>query len=292
MSAFETPDDLSVIADLHRQARELADTAVDTLVYGNADVQPRRGKRRGRMRNAITSRRPSPWLQKLAMRSAPKRDKGMDDERIRIDILNELDFAEHLDAAGILVRVTNGIVSMIGHVRSYAEKCAAESAAWRVDGVRALVPNLVINPVMDTRRDETLASHALDVLNARSIKGAIHLTVQNGWVTLEGSADWNDERERAEEALRGLAGVCGVTNHLTLKTVAQSIEVRRCIEQALRRGAEFDARKILVQANDKGGITLEGNVDSWSRRYEIYQAALAAPGVQSVDDRINVVRSG
>ena len=164
--------------------------------------------------------------------------------------------------------------------------------AGRVGGIRALVPNLVINPVMDTRRDETLALHALEVMSAKNIKGAIHLTVQNGWVTLEGNADWNSERARAEEALRGLSGVSGVTNHLTLKTVAQSIEVHRCIEQALRRGAEFEARRILVQANDKGGVTLEGNVDSWSRRYEIYQAALAAPGVRSVDDRLNIVRSG
>ena len=226
------------------------------------------------------------------MHPLPECDESTDDERTRTGILDELDFAEDVDARGILVRVTDGIASLIGHVHSYSEKCAAESAAWRVKGVRALVPSLVINPVMDTRSDESLALRALELLSAKNIKGAIRLTVQNGWLTLEGNADWSHERTRAEKALRDLPGVSGVTNRLALKTVAQSIEVHHCIEQALRRGAELDARRILVQANDKGAVTLEGNVDSWSRRYEIHQAALAAPGVQTVDDRINVVRNG
>lgn len=291
MSALVNPDDLSIITNLHRQARELADTAVDTLVYGD-EVQPHRSKRRARMRNAIASRRRSSWLRKFPMHPLPECDESTDDERTRTGILDELDFAEDVDARGILVRVTDGIASLIGHVHSYSEKCAAESAAWRVKGVRALVPSLVINPVMDTRSDESLALRALELLSAKNIKGAIRLTVQNGWLTLEGNADWSHERTRAEKALRDLPGVSGVTDRLALKTVAQSIEVHHCIEQALRRGAELDARRILVQANDKGAVTLEGNVDSWSRRYEIHQAALAAPGVQTVDDRINVVRNG
>jgi osmotically-inducible protein OsmY len=116
---------------------------------------------------------------------------------------------------------------------------------------------------------------------------SIKVVAKDGWLTLEGIAEWNFVRERAESAVRRVRGVRGVTNSITLKPKVAPYEIRRKIEDAFRRSAELDASRITVETNG-GEVILRGTVKSWAERQEAERAAWAAPGVTSVDDRISI----
>jgi osmotically-inducible protein OsmY len=212
------------------------------------------------------------------------------DSQIQSDVLMELKWQPSIDPAHIGVVVKDGIVTLTGHVLSYTQRYEAEEAAKRVYGVRAVVNEIEVKlPGSNQRTDEDIAADALRALKSHTLvpHEKIKVTVSKGWVKLEGTVDWNFEAKAAERAVRDIVGVVGVSNFLTVKPTVSPAEVKSKIEDALKRSAETDARRVSVQV-EGGRVILRGNVRSWVEREEAERAAWAAPGVIEVDNRIAV----
>ena len=202
-----------------------------------------------------------------------------------------LEWEPSIDATDIGVSVDGGIVTLRGNVTSYAEKLSAERAALRVYGVKGVANDLVVRlPSVYQRTDTEIAQAAVTALNWNSTIPRDHVTVAvtNGWITLNGTLDWQYQKDAAMDAVRALTGVRGVTNEILVRPVVKSADILGKIEAAFKRSAEIDARRINVNAQD-GKVVLSGNVHSWAERQEAERAAWAAPGVTDVDDRLVIV---
>lgn len=215
----------------------------------------------------------------------------MTDHEIQQAVLRELEWEPQVSSTEIGVAVKEGIVTLSGYVDSYSKRYHAERAAKRVYGVKAVVNDLEVKlPSSLERTDEDIARSAVQSLASRITvpTDRIKVTVRNGWITLEGDVEWKFQREAAESAVRHLPGVKGVTNLVTIKPRISPTQIQTRIEEALRRIAEVDARRITVET-EGSKVILRGTVRSWAEREEAVRAAWRAPGVTEVEDRITVV---
>jgi osmotically-inducible protein OsmY len=214
----------------------------------------------------------------------------MSDKLLRQEIIDELDFDPAIQSAHIGVAVEDGVVTLTGHVSSYAEKIAAERAVQRVKGVKAIAEEIEIRYPNDKRTaDDQIARRALDIISWDTAipEDRITVKVQDGWVTLAGNVDWNFQKTDAERAVRRLSGVVGISNAISLRPRVAADDVKNRIEKALKRSAELDAHSIKVRA-ERGRVVLEGSVKAWHERDLAEKTAWAAPGVTSVEDRIRI----
>lgn len=210
---------------------------------------------------------------------------------IRQDVLDALEFEPSLDAADIGVAVEAGVVTLTGHVPTYAEKLKAEQIVIGVKGVRGLAQEIEVRPFgTNLTADDEIARRIVEVFrwNTSVPRDAIKVKVSKGWVTLSGSVEWNYQRIGTESAIRGMTGIVGISNAITISPKASPTDIRDRIEKALKRQAELEMGNIRVDVTD-GTVTLEGKVHSLAERRVAEQAVWAAPGVHSVKDHLSVV---
>jgi osmotically-inducible protein OsmY len=212
------------------------------------------------------------------------------DTQLHTEVLDELKWQPTINGAEIAVAVKEGVVTLTGKVDSYAQKYAAERAAMRVSGVRAIAEDLRVRIPGDKRRDDAEIAHAALATLKWDVEvpdDTVLVKVENGYVTLEGNCDWHYQRAAAERAVRNLTGVRGVINFIKIAPQVSAFEVKSKIEQALKRSAELDARGITVEAAN-AKVTLKGHVRSWRERQDAELAAWSAPGVKEVEDKLLV----
>lgn len=211
-----------------------------------------------------------------------------EDKDLRDAVQRQIEWEPQITSEDISVAVHDHIVSLTGFVHGFMEKVAAENAAKRVYGVKAVANDIEVKLGIE-KSDPEIAREAVEALhrNYSVPDERIKVMVKSGQVVLEGSVDWHYQKQAAEAAIRDLAGVKGVSNNLQVKSGVTPQDVRAKIEEALRRSAEVDARRVLVRTYD-GVVELRGNVRSWAEREEAAEAAWAAPGVTQVENRIVV----
>lgn len=210
------------------------------------------------------------------------------DAQLKQDVAAELEWDPLIDTARIGVEIKNDIITLAGHLDSYPQKLAAERAAQRVAGVKAVAVEIDVRiPGSSQRTDGDIASAASDALrwNALVPGDRVQLKVEDGWITLGGELDWAYQRSAAETAVRDLVGVRGVFNRIELKPKVSAANVKTKIEAALQRAAHFDADAITVNV-EGGKVVLKGRVHSHAERRIVEDATWAAPGVTSVVDQI------
>lgn len=212
------------------------------------------------------------------------------DAELKKDVTAELEWDPSINATHVGVAVEDGVVTLTGHLATFAEKYAIEKAVQRVYGVRALAIEVDVKLESgDKRSDSEIAAAAESALtwNARVPQDRIQVKVEKGWVTLTGEVDWHYQRHNADKAVRGLTGVVGVSNAIAIKAVTEPSNVANRIRAAFTRHAEREARHIDVDV-DGSVVTLRGKVDSWAERNAAFGAAWSAAGVTRVINQITV----
>lgn len=212
------------------------------------------------------------------------------DRELQEQILAALEWEPGVDAAGIGVSVNDGVVTLQGTVPTFIQRSTAERTARHLFGVRAVANDIQVTPTVATSRtDAAIAQAAANALewDAAVPDNAIKPTVSNGWVTLNGTVQWQFQMSAAVRAVEHLLGVKGVTNAIILKPQVSASDVKTKIENAFKRSAEIDAQRVKVETKD-GGVILTGTVHTLVEKDEAERAAWAAPGVTRVDDRLMV----
>jgi len=212
------------------------------------------------------------------------------DNDIKRDVESELRWSPEIDETDVAVKINGGVVTLTGFVNNYFEKYQAESAVKRIAGVLGVANDIQVRPASgEGLADPEIARAAVEAIkhglpmSADSVKALVH----NGHVTLEGTVEWNYQRERLEGAVRGLRGVIDVNNHIKIKPRVKPAEIKHLIEDAFRRSAEVDADRISVRA-EGGDVILTGKVRTWSERMQAQHTAWAAPGVTHVTNELSI----
>lgn len=215
-----------------------------------------------------------------------------DELHLQQRVIDALEFDPSVDAAHIGVSVDQGVVTLSGHVRSFAEKFSAERVARQVKGVHAVAQELDVRLPTDKKlADDEIAARAVRILQwDQMVPGdRITIKVEHGIVTLNGDVEWGFQRTEAENDIRKLSGVRSVINNITVVAKVSPEDVHAKIRAALERNAEIEAAKVAVAVSG-GKVTLSGRVNAWTEREAIEHAAWSAPGVTEVEDRIEIAR--
>ncbi|MGE8632532.1 MAG: BON domain-containing protein [Achromobacter piechaudii] len=214
----------------------------------------------------------------------------MSDAALRERVLSALAFEPSIDELHIGVSVEDGVVTLTGHVGTYAQKLAAEDTVQRVKGVRGIAQEIEVRAAADKQlADDQIAARALSIMawDATIPDGNVQVKVQHGWVTLSGTVDWFYQREAAACAVHKLSGVMGVSNLINVAPTVQAGDIKRKIAAALQRSAQIEAGRIAVSVHGTT-VVLDGSVNSWVERGAAERAAWTVPGVIDVQDRLVV----
>ncbi len=209
---------------------------------------------------------------------------------IQKDVMEELQWEPILNASEIGVAVKDGVVTLSGVVDSYSKKLAAEKAAKRVSGVKAIAEDIEVRFSSSfSKRDSDIASAVLDALKWHSAvqENKIKIEVEDGWVTLDGEVEWEYQKTAAATAIENLLGVRGVTNLIKITPKLSTSDIKRKISAAFHRSATVDAQRVDVETIGSK-VILKGKVSSWSDKEDAENTAWSAPGVTTVENKIEV----
>jgi osmotically-inducible protein OsmY len=214
------------------------------------------------------------------------------DEAIQRDVLGELQGDARVQPSEIGVAVKGGVVILTGSVDSLIKKVAAEEAAHRMRGVKAVVNDIEVRlPLSHQRTDTDIAAAVVHTLqHVTDIPlDQIKVTVSDGWVTLTGEVSWHFQKEDIERTVWHVMGVRGITNAITVRPLfaPSPSEIKQRIEDGLVRNAALDAQRISVEMQGDR-VILRGTVQSWAERQEAERIAWSIPGVTSVDNQITI----
>ena len=209
----------------------------------------------------------------------------MTDKDLRRDVLDELDFDPSLDAGAIGVAVSEGLVTLTGHVGSYGQMFAVEKVVKRIKGVRGYVPDLEVRLAPEIDSDEAIAGRIANIMDwdVTVPNASITVKVHEGRVTLTGEVEWAYQRTAAETGLRQLTGVRSISNQITLTPRAKTIDIKRRLVDALERRADVAASHVTISVVGPK-VTLEGALPTWAERDAVEHAVWATPGVTAVED--------
>jgi osmotically-inducible protein OsmY len=212
------------------------------------------------------------------------------DAELKRDVNAELAWDPAINASAIGVAVKDGVVTLSGHLDTYAEKVAVERALRRVVGVKAIALELDIRLSPTHRRSDTDIANTIESTlrwNGVVPTNKVRVIVDKGWVTLQGEVDWDFQRRSVEKAIRPLIGVVGINNEIAIKASVAPADVARRIREALTRQTEREVDHLDVRT-EGGTVTLRGKVHSWHERDAAQGAAWAAPGVRAVINDLTI----
>jgi osmotically-inducible protein OsmY len=212
------------------------------------------------------------------------------DNQIQKDVMEQLKWEPFLTASEIGVAVKNGVVTLSGKVDGYSKKLAAEKAAQKVTGVKAVAEDIQIGVSPAYSKTDTEIAEA--VLNALTWHTAVReekikIKVENGVVTLNGEVEWNFQRTNAKTAVENLTGVRAVYNLISLKPKIIASDIQQKIKSAFQRSASIDAREVTVEVVGSR-VILRGTVRSGAEKEDAENTAWFAPGVTSVESKLQI----
>lgn len=212
------------------------------------------------------------------------------DDQLKKSVLAELNWEPRVTAAHIGVTADNGTVTLTGTVESFGQKHAAEMAAGRVKGVKAIAEEIEVRLPFEIKHSDadiaTAAANRLAWENGAP-RDSVKVKVEKGWVTLTGEVEWHFQMEAAEREVRHLMGVVGISNLITIKPRVDTSHLQDDIQHALHRSIFFQPERVHVSATD-GRVKLTGTVDSWMERRTAGSTAWAAHGATSVENDLIV----
>ena len=212
------------------------------------------------------------------------------DLELQKDVIEELKWESSIKASDIGVSVTNGVVTLSGHVDSFTKKKAAEKAALRVAGVSAVAEDIVVRlGATDKKSDTEVAQAIITAIRWNNIidENKIKVKVESGWVTLEGEVEWSFEKNAIEHTVENLIGVRGVSNLITISSKLKTNDIKQKITAAFHRSATLDANNIIVDSIGNT-VILRGVVRSYAEKQDALRVAWNAPGVTKVDNKLIV----
>lgn len=214
-------------------------------------------------------------------------------EELQKDVMEEIkwDPLVGTQATTIGVSAHDGVVTLSGQVDTYSKKLAAERAAQRVLGVKVVAVDLEVKlDRLGVRTDTEIGEAVKNALRWHSLvkEDEVKVKVDNGWVYLDGNAEWDYQKKAAEVAVQDLLGVRGVTNRISVKSPAADVaEIKRKIAAAFHRSATVDSSSIQVEIKGSRAI-LHGTVRSWAEKEEAENVAWGTKGIVEVENKIDI----